>query len=401
MYDVIIIGGGASGLFSAITLKKHNPNCKVIILERSSGLLSKVKVSGGGRCNVTNACYDPISLSKNYPRGEKELVGAFNRFGPKDIIEYFKNRGVELKIESGSRVFPETNKSETIINSLLLDAKTLGVEICINQEIKNILKQKDVFKIELDGKSMFSRRVIIATGNSPIGYKYAEQFGHSIQKPVPSLFAFNISLSYLKKLSGISHKEVELKIKNTNFSQKGSILITHFGFSGPVVLNLSSFAARYLYDKKYKVELVVNWLVNLSPDEILKKLLSIKESGSKRTLYHENLFKFPKSLWFAFLHSFEKRFYKGINDLSKKDFVLLKQKLHADSYFLEGKTTNKKEFVTCGGVTLKEINFKTMESKICSGLFFVGEILDIDGITGGFNFQNAWTTAFIAGNSIF
>ncbi len=390
MYDLVVIGGGAAGIFAAIAAKQANSDAKVALLEKSAVLLAKVRVSGGGRCNVTHACFDPSQLIQNYPRGSNELRGPFHRFQPKDTIHWFEVRGVALKTESDGRIFPVSNSSETIIDCLLSEAKKLGVEIFLRQRIEKISKTESGFEVG----PFSTRRLILATGSSLEGHKWAEQLGHSIQPPVPSLFTFNVPTSPLQSLSGISVDSVELKLKGSSLSQKGPLLITHFGFSGPAALKLSAWGARFLYEHAYKVELMINWLPELTEPKIFETLIQLKKSTPHKTLLSENVFRLPKNLWKTLL-SDEKR----LNDYSLKELQAFAHKLHSDIYQVEGKTTHKEEFVTCGGITLKEVNFKTMESKICSGLFFAGEILDIDGVTGGFNFQNAWTTGFIAGAS--
>ncbi|MBI5346069.1 MAG: NAD(P)/FAD-dependent oxidoreductase [Chlamydiae bacterium] len=397
IFDVIVIGGGPAGIFAAISAKEKKQDAKVLVLEKTNALLSKVKISGGGRCNVTNGCLDPKLLSQNYPRGAKELLPLFYAFGSKETINWFETRGVKLKIEEDGRAFPKSDKSQTIIDALLSEAKTLGVEILLNQKILDVEKSKKAFLIKASEKSFLANSLLLATSNSPEGFEWARKLGHSIQKPIPSLFAFNVPSFSLKNLSGVSVSSVNLKIKDAIFSSLGPILITHFGFSGPAILKLSAWGARYLNEKDYKFELKINW-VNLTQEDILSKLLDLKKT-SKKTLFSENIFNLPKTLYTAFLDSFKDLFKKKLSDIANKELNSLAQKLHEDIYFVDGKTANKQEFVTCGGITLKEINFKTMESKICPNLFFAGEILDIDGITGGFNFQNCWTTGYIAGKN--
>lgn len=390
MYDLIVIGGGAAGFFAAVCAKNAHPEARVALLEKSAVLLSKVRVSGGGRCNVTHACFDPALLIQNYPRGSHELRGPFHRFQPRDTIQWFESRGVPLKAEADGRVFPVSNSSETIIDCLLSEAKKLGVEILLRQRIQTITKTQSEFEVG----PFTCRKLILATGSGTDGHLWAEHLGHTIQKPVPSLFTFNIPTSPLKELSGISVDSVRLKILGTSLEQTGPLLITHFGFSGPAALKLSAWGARPLHEKQYRVELAVDWLPALSEEEIFQALCALKKKAPEKTALSENIFKLPKNLWKTLL-SDDRR----LNDFSMKDLQTLAQKLHADVYQVEGKTTHKEEFVTCGGVTLKEVNFKTMESKLCPGLYFAGEILDIDGVTGGFNFQSAWTTGYLAGTS--
>ncbi len=390
MYDLIVIGGGAAGFFAAISAKAANPNARVALLEKSAVLLAKVRVSGGGRCNVTHSCFDPTLLIQNYPRGGRELRGPFHVFQPRDTIQWFESRGVTLKAEADGRIFPVTDSSETIINCLLDEAKKLGLEILLRQRIEKIEKIEGGFEVG----PYQTRKLILATGSGADGHAWAAHLGHTIQKPVPSLFTFNVPTSPLKELSGISVEMAELKIVGTSLVQKGPLLITHFGFSGPAALKLSAWGARVLHEKQYRVELAINWLPELNLNQVLETLTGLKKSVPQKTLLSENPFKFPKNLWKTLLGD-ERR----LSDISLKDLQALGQKLHGDIYQVEGKTTHKEEFVTCGGVTLKEVHFKTMESKICPGLYFAGEILDIDGVTGGFNFQNAWTTGYIAGTS--
>ncbi len=357
-----------------------------------------MKVSGGGRCNVTHACFDPKLLIKNYPRGEKELLGPFNRFGPKDTIDWFESKGVYLKAEGDGRMFPTTDSSETIINCFLSTAEKLGVEIHTQQKIESIEKVNDEFHLKMKDASLIKcEKLILATGNSSKGHIWAKELGHTIQEPVPSLFTFNVPASPLSNLSGISFEDVSVEICKSSFSQSGPLLITHFGFSGPAILKLSAWAARLLNKKEYSFEIKINWTKDHSLDQITQKLLKLKKNHQSKTLLSENIFKLPKNFWRLALRRLKIQDDKRLNDLTSKEINELSKLLFCDNFKVKGKTTNKEEFVTCGGVTLKEVNFKTMESKICKGLFFAGEILDIDGVTGGFNFQNAWTSAFLAG----
>lgn len=394
MRDLIVIGGGAAGIFAAIAAKEANPLLKVSVLEKSALLLAKVKISGGGRCNVTHGCFDPLELVKFYPRGHKELLGPFYRFQPRDIIEWFEKKGVFLKTESDGRIFPLSNSSNTITTCLLKVAAELNIEIRIRQKIARIEKKRD-FHIYSKDELIVTKHLLLATGNGAEGYLWAQQLGHTIQQPVPSLFTFNISNFALHSLSGIALPAI-VKLSQTKFTQKGALLITHFGFSGPAILKLSAWAARFLYEKNYCAEVVINWLPDYMQDTIFQILKNSKSHQPQKSISLLNPFKLPKNFWRVLL---EESADLPLLSLSDKFLKKLAAKLHADSYFIDGKTTHKEEFVTCGGVTLSEVDFKTLQSKICSGLFFAGEILDIDGVTGGFNFQNAWTTAFIAGNS--
>ena len=393
--DLIVIGGGAAGIFAALAAKEAAPERRVAVFEKHAALLAKVRISGGGRCNVTHACFDPALLVKNYPRGGKELLGPFHRFQPKDTVQWFESRGVKLKTEADGRMFPVTDSSETIIQCLLSEAEKLGVPIYTQKRIEKISKKGDRFELELPDGPVLCKQLLLATGSSKEGYNWAASLGHTIQAPVPSLFTFNIPTSPLKECSGIVVDPVELKIAGTTLSQRGPLLVTHFGFSGPAVLKLSAWGARVLNEKEYKTDLIVNWTGDLSEEEIFQKLLNWKNSFPQKNISSENLFQLPKNLWKFLVPLGDKK----LCDTSHQQLRTLAIKLSRDVYHIEGKTTHKEEFVTCGGITLKEVDFKTLQSKVCPGLVFAGEILDIDGVTGGFNFQSAWTTGFIAGVS--
>lgn len=386
MTKVAVIGGGAAGFFGAIAISTNNPHLKVTLFEKSKVPLAKVRVSGGGRCNVTHNCFDPKKLVQNYPRGHKELLGPFTRFQPENTIEWFESRGVPLKTEKDGRIFPISDNSQSIIDCLLNEAEKNGVEIRYLSKIDKIEKG---FTITTTKESFHFDKILLASGSSIEGHAFAAALGHTIIPPVPSLFTFNVPDSPLKELSGITVEHVSLKIKETLLSQTGPLLITHFGFSGPSVLRLSAWGARIFHEKNYEAELVINW----APDfDIFQTLLDLKKQFPQQTLTMKNPFNLPKNLWKKLIENHLKK----LGETLDKELQLISEKLKNDTYRISGKTTNKEEFVTAGGIDLKEVNFKTMESKICPGLFFAGEVLDIDGITGGFNFQNAWTTAYIA-----
>ncbi len=315
-------------------------------------------------------------------------MGPFHRFQPRDTVEWFESRGVKLKAEEDGRMFPITDSSETIIDCLLREAERVGVEIRLRQRIEEVRKG---FEVVVKGEVLQTKRLLLATGSSAEGHGWAEKLGHRVEKPVPSLFTLNVPDSPLKELSGIAVEDTELSIRGAK--QRGPLLITHFGFSGPAALKLSAWGARYFAEAGYKVELCVNWLPERSGEELFEALKELKERSPKKMLATENVFSLPKNLWRMFAGE------KFLKDVSRKELKALAERLHRDVYRVDGKTTNKEEFVTCGGVCLKEVDFKTMQSKICPGLFFAGEVLDIDGVTGGFNFQNAWTTGMIAGRS--
>ncbi|QVL58376.1 MAG: NAD(P)/FAD-dependent oxidoreductase [Simkaniaceae bacterium] len=375
---IVVVGGGAAGFFAAIAAKKTHPHACVILHERTNKVLSKVRISGGGRCNVTHACFDPKELVKNYPRGSKELLGPFHRFQPADTIQWFLEKGVELKTEEDGRMFPITDSSQTIIDCLLGEANRVGVQIRLQSKFS--LNEFD------------ADRLILATGSAKGGWEMAKNFGHTIQPPVPSLFTFNIPDFPLESVAGISLNNVRIELEGIRLFQEGPILITHWGFSGPAALKLSAFGARYLAEKDYNAGLCIDWLPKFSVDELISLLAVESPTKKLRTIRSIPL---PKRLW-NLLSSGENQLLSG---MSKSTIRRLCEKLKADRYQVKGKTTNKEEFVTCGGVTLSEINFKTMESKLHPGLYFCGEILDIDGVTGGFNFQNAWTTGWISGTA--
>lgn len=396
--NIIIIGAGAAGFFCALVAKRLNPRANVTLLERSSKLLSKVRISGGGRCNVTHACFEPKLLVQNYPRGHKELLGPFHEFQPLDTIEWFKDRGVNLKKESDGRMFPTTDSSQTIIDCFIKEANTLGVKIETQTKLKGILKKHEGFELDIgENPPLFADRVVLATGSSKIGWEIANNFGHTIQTPVPSLFTFNIPSFSLIDLAGVSVKNATLTLRGFPLEQIGPLLITHWGFSGPAALKLSAFAARYLAEQKYEATLCIDWLPDVSEGifyEQIKSMNGVKLLGSLKIL------SIPKSLWSRLCTKSGLSSKRSINSLSKASILQLFKALKNDKYEVVGKTTNKEEFVTCGGITLSEVNFKRMESKYCKGLFFCGEILDIDGVTGGFNFQNAWTTGWLAGSAL-
>lgn len=398
----IIIGGGAAGFFGAVTCARANPEAKIILLEKHKQLLAKVRISGGGRCNVTHSCFDPEVLVQNYPRGGKALRGPFNQFQPKDIIQWFADRGVLLKTEEDGRMFPSTDSSQTIIHCLLEEAQNCGVDIRVETGVEQIEKTASGFALHTtQGDVLECAKLLIATGGSSRqSYAWAESLGHTIIPAVPSLFTFNVPSSPLLHLAGISVEHVRLKIAQTQLEQTGPLLITHWGFSGPAVLKLSAWGARILHDREYHAELIVNWLPSYKKDQLLQHLMKARKESPGRFICSETLFPLPRNLWKSLLLQ------AGIDEqmrwshASNKHLSNLTDVFTANLYRIEGKTTFKQEFVTCGGINLSEVNFKTMESRLCPGLYFAGEVLDIDGITGGFNFQSAWTTSWIAGHAM-
>lgn len=399
---VVVIGGGAAGFFAAINAAEFNPKAKIILLEKSNKLLQKVLVSGGGRCNVTHACFDNGLLVKSYPRGEKELRSAFAKFTTTDTIEWFKKRGIVLKTEADGRMFPITDNSETIANCLLQEAKRLGVEIILQTTVSEIVPSNKGFTLKANGDDIKCDKLIIATGGNSksASYDWLRQLGHSIVEPVPSLFTFNIPDNQLTKLMGLSVSNARLKVKGTKLQTEGPLLITHWGLSGPAALKASAWGARLLHATNYHFTVQIDWLNKYKEDELRDELLFNKENLATKQISNTPLFELPKRLWEFFLNKSSIAAQTKWADVSKKQLNALLNLLFYDEYEVRGKTTFKEEFVTCGGISLKEIDFATMQSKKVPGLFFAGEVLDIDGITGGFNFQNAWTTAWIVAKSL-
>ena len=398
-YDIIIVGGGAAGFFTAINIVEKNPNYKVAILERGKEVLTKVKVSGGGRCNVTHACFVPNDLVKYYPRGEKELRGPFHQFCSGDTIEWFEKHGVELKIEEDGRMFPVSNSSQTIIDCFTQATKKLGIDILTGQSVQSIFKATEYWKVETNQETFSCQKLVMATGSNPKIWDLLTEIGHAIIPPVPSLFTFNIKDKRIKDLMGVS-AVASVKVKNSKLDASGPLLITHWGMSGPGILRLSAWGARELADKKYQFAIQVNWLNDLTLEEAEEKLKELKLEHSKKVVYKKSPFEFPNRLWESLVFASEISEEIKWADLTKKQLQNLAQQLTQGEFQVNGKSTFKEEFVTAGGIDLKEVNFKTMESKIHTNLYFAGEIVNIDAITGGFNFQNAWTGGYIVAEAI-
>ncbi|MAZ73293.1 MAG: aminoacetone oxidase family FAD-binding enzyme [Flavobacteriaceae bacterium] len=402
-WDVLIIGGGAAGFFTAINTAEANPSLKIAILERGKEVLTKVKISGGGRCNVTHAQFIPEELSENYPRGKKELLGPFHNFMTGDTITWFQERGVQLKIEEDGRMFPTTNSSQTIIDCFTAETDRLGIRVLKGQSVKQIRKTEEGFELVTPPAVFKAKKVVIATGSNPKVWKILEALGHSIVPPVPSLFTFNIKDKRIADLPGLA-TEVSVEVLSEKgkglLASEGPLLITHWGMSGPAILKLSAWGARLLEPTKYHFTIRVNWLHSLSVEEALEQLLALKLQNPKQTLQKYAQFELPKRLWQSLLVA------SGIEetqiwaDVSKKQLANLSKELTAGIFQVEGKSTFKEEFVTAGGIKLKEVNFKTFESKIIPNLYFAGEVLNIDAITGGFNFQNAWTGGYLVAKAI-
>lgn len=402
-FDILIVGGGAAGFFSAINIVERNPKLKVAILERGKEVLSKVRISGGGRCNVTHACFEPNELVKFYPRGEKELRGPFHQFCSGDTIEWFEKHGVELKIEDDGRMFPVSNSSQTIIDCFLNASNQLGITILTGQSVQSIFNTEgsegNYWKIDTQSESFLAEKLILATGSNPKIWDLLHTFGHAIVTPVPSLFTFNIKDYRIKELPGIA-TQATVKVKDTKLESTGPLLITHWGMSGPAILKLSAWGARILHDKNYQFTIEVNWLNEIESEEAEMLLKELKQEHAKKTVAKKSPFELQNRLWESLVLA------SGISnetkwaDLSKIQLQNLANQLTKGLFQVNGKSTFKEEFVTAGGIDLKEINFKTMESKLHPNLYFAGEIVNIDAITGGFNFQNAWTSGFIVASAI-
>ncbi|MEO6884221.1 MAG: NAD(P)/FAD-dependent oxidoreductase [Bacteroidia bacterium] len=401
---VIVIGGGAAGFFAAINCAQIHPDYEIILLEKSSKLLSKVRVSGGGRCNVTHACFENNLLVKNYPRGEKELRNVFSRFTTSDTIHWFEKRGVTLKTEADGRMFPDTDKSETIVNCLMQEAEKASVKIKMNVDIEEIILQTDAsFLLKAIGGGSFScDKLIIATGGNPKSeaYNWLRAVGHTIENPVPSLFTFNIPNNAITQLMGVSVPHAKVRVLHTKIETEGPLLITHWGMSGPAILRASAWGARQLSDLNYRFTAMINWIPFYSEEKLRLELSDFRSKNSAKMMLTHFPLDLPKRLWEYFIHKATISESTRWADLPKKELNLLIAILLTDTYNVQGKTTFKEEFVTCGGIRLKEIDFKTMQSKVVPNLFFAGEIIDVDGITGGFNFQNAWSSGWIAAQSI-
>lgn len=398
-FDIIIVGGGAAGFFTAINIVEKNPKLKVAILERGNEVLSKVRISGGGRCNVTHACFEPNELVKFYPRGEKELRGPFHQFCSGDTVEWFSNHGVELKIEDDGRMFPVSNSSQTIIDCFLQATQKLGITVLTGQSVQSIFKKDNFWKIETQNKNYISEKLILATGSNPKIWEMLQTFGHAIVNPVPSLFTFNIKDARIKELPGVSAM-VSVKVKDTKLASTGPLLITHWGMSGPAILKLSAWGARILAEKNYQFTIFVNWLNDIEAGDAEKILKNLKQEHAKKGVSKKSPFDFPNRLWESLVLASSISEETKWADLSKIQLQNLIHQLTNSSFQVNGKSTFKEEFVTAGGIDLKEINFKTMESKLHENLFFAGEIINIDAVTGGFNFQNAWTSGYILANSL-
>lgn len=398
-YDIILVGGGAAGFFTAINIVENNPKLKVAILERGKTVLEKVRISGGGRCNVTHACFVPNDLVKFYPRGEKELRGPFHQFCSGDTIEWFEKHGVELKIEDDGRMFPTTDSSQTIIDCFLGLTQKLKIDVLTGQSVQSLFHGDDYWKVETNHETFSCQKLVMTTGSNPKIWELLESMNHTIIPPVPSLFTFNIKDARIKDLMGVS-TFANVKVKGTKLEASGPLLITHWGMSGPGILRLSAWGATLLAEKKYQFVIEINWLNDVTFDEAMETLKELKQEHAKKVVSKKSPFEFPNRLWESLVLASNITNETKWADLTKMQLTNLANQLTNGQFQVNGKSTFKEEFVTAGGIDLREINFKTMESKLHENLFFAGEIVNIDAITGGFNFQNAWTSGFIAAQTI-
>lgn len=402
MTEIAIAGGGAAGFFAAIAAARTSKNCAVSLFERSSQFLSKVRISGGGRCNVTHALFDPRTFTTRYPRGERELISPFHRFSAEDTIAWFESRGVRLKREEDGRIFPVTDSSETVVECLINESKAAGIRLFTRKGIEDArVRTQGGFELKLsDGKSATCDRLLLATGGArnAIGAGLARQLGHTIESPVPSLFSFHTSATWLRSLPGISVADVEVSVGKLR--ERGPLLITHNGVSGPAVLRLSAWGARLLHEQNYRFTLRINWTPGLNEDALRSEFGSRRQTEPTRRVSNSRIGSIPARLWEELISNAGVAPGTNWSSLARVGVNELIAQLRATELRIDGKSLNKEEFVTCGGVRLSEINFKTMESRVVPNLYFAGELLDIDGITGGFNFQAAWTTGWIAGRAM-
>ena len=400
MKKVVIIGGGAAGFFTAINIKEMNPNVEVLILEKGNEVLQKVKISGGGRCNVTHACFEPKELVQFYPRGNKELLGPFHQFMTGDTFEWFENHGVPLKIEADNRVFPSSNSSQSIIDCFTKAVDNLGIKVFTKHGVTKVYQQENQWVVNTKDKEFTADFLVIAAGSSSKIWEIAKNLGHTIIPTVPSLFTFNIKDKRIIDLLGVSVPNATVKLAGTNLETSGALLITHWGLSGPAVLKLSAFGARILADKNYQYNVVINWL-SRPTEKVWNVLLNLKKKEPRKTVILKSPFTdIPKRLWERLVAASEIKSTQNWADLSNLQLQNLANQLTKGVFNANGKSTFKEEFVTAGGIDLKEINFKRFESKLHKNLFFAGEILNIDAVTGGFNFQNAWTGGFMVAKAI-
>jgi predicted Rossmann fold flavoprotein len=400
---IAIVGGGAAGFFAAITCAETNPANEVSIYERGSEFLTKVRISGGGRCNVTHACFEARAMSERYPRGKRALISPLHRFSPTETVAWFEKRGVRLKTEPDGRMFPETDSSQTIIDCLIGEAQAAGVRPFTRRGIDAVRLRDSHFELTLaGGKVTMCDRLLLATGGtrSRSGELLARSLGHTLLPPVPSLFSFHVANSWLRTLPGVSVQNVEASVAGTRLRERGALLITHQGVSGPAILRLSAWGARILHEVDYKFGLHLNWLPDFSAEEIREGLRSMRETNPNRRVSNSPIAPLPARLWEELTKAAGIASETRWTTLARANANRLGSLLAQTELEIHGKSLNKEEFVTCGGVKLDAVDFKTMESRIAPGLYFAGELLDVDGLTGGFNFQSAWTTGWIAGKAM-
>ncbi len=423
MYDVLVIGGGAAGFYGAIHIAEFHNDLKVAILEQGKQVLGKVRVSGGGRCNVTHAEFDPKVLAKHYPRGEKELLGPFFSYNTAHTVQFFEERGIALKTEEDGRMFPITNSSQTIIDCFLKSTEELGIHLMKNTVVTAIKPGKDknsdtMWEVQTKTKTFLTKNILLATGSSPKMWNMLSSLGHTIVTPVPSLFTFKIKDPRIEGIPGVSTaarlqllskntygKEITFALKSSSnksdlLVSEGPLLITHWGMSGPAILKLSAWGARILSEYKYRFQIRVNWLPEYHQDGLFSLLMKVKDVEAKKTVFRTNAFDIPRRLWINLVKASGIVQEQKWADVSKNQLQKLARELTGSEFSVDGKSTFKEEFVTAGGVDLKEINFKTYESKLHPGLYMAGEVINVDAITGGFNFQNAWTGAYMAAQAI-
>lgn len=403
-HRIVVVGGGAAGFFGAITAAEADPQARVVLLEKGPAFLAKVRISGGGRCNVTHACFEARPLTERYPRGNRALIAPFHRFQPRDTVEWFRRRGVELKTEADGRMFPVTDSSQTIIDCLMQAARGAGVQLRNNCGVERLARRDGggFLLTTGPGETLAADRVLLATGGcrAAAAGALAESLGHTLEPPVPSLFTFHVETPWLRTLPGLSVADVEAGVPEAGLRERGPLLVTHWGLSGPVILRLSAWGARALHRLDYRFVLQVNWLPHLNADQLAAELAGRRRDHPAKSLTTLPLAPLPGRLWEKLVEASGVPGATRWSNLSKAQTHALVGQLARTVFPVTGKSLNKDEFVTCGGVKLAEVDFKTLESRLCPGLHFAGELLDVDGITGGFNFQAAWTTGWLAGQAL-